>query len=241
MSENKDSLSHNVMVISFMGIIFAGVGYLSVGAENKKIVLLIIGVFILLIVGSFFLGYLLPSFLALSKVKKVISVSFLVLIGGFSFWYFLGSDMALANKEAAIDDYVNKYMFEEAREINSSMVDSIRNKNLKKITIAESKHWVDLENYEKALGIVDESWGIEDDVWSESDWQAWRYNIINNGVESHCEKRNFPEAKILAMKAADDLDVNGIRYGQDGLVKLNLLSMRQILFAKIADFEKILK
>jgi hypothetical protein len=113
------------MVISFMGIIFAGVGYLSVGAENKKIVLLIIGVFILLIVGSFFLGYLLPSFLALSKVKKVISVSFLVLIGGFSFWYFLGSDMALANKEAAIDDYVNKYMFEEAREINSSMVEKI--------------------------------------------------------------------------------------------------------------------
>ena len=125
------------------------------------------------------------------------------------------------------------------RRINSSMVDSIRNKNLKKITIAESKHWDDLGNYEKALGIVDESWGIEDDVWIESDWQQWRYNIINNGVDYYCEKRNFPAAKILAMKAADDLNVEGIELSLT--FEANELSMRQILFAKIVDFEKILK
>ena len=257
----KQSLSKDVMVFSFIGIFLVGIGY---SAGLKQYAGLLIGIFSFLIVGSFFLGYLLPVFLTLSKVKKVITVSFLVLISGFSFWYFLGSDMLLANKESLIDDYLNKYKWEEAREINSSMVDSIRNKNLKKITMKESSYWANEKNYEKALSIVDESSDIPNEIWYDEEWEEFKYDIINKAVTNYCENDNYNQAKIFAMKAADDRLVDGSSFNRRNVEDINAenypnmkarelrelvldiktendKSMRQTLLIFISTYEKMKK
>ena len=121
----------------------------------------------------------------------------------------------------------------------------------KTITIAESKYWADQGEIDKALSVIDETWGIKDFVWPEADWQSWRYNIIDKGVATLCEKNEFKQAKSLALKAADDINVDGHKIGETGWKDANGdthnedkakgPSMQESLLKKIKKYEELLK
>ena len=111
----------------------------------------------------------------------------------------------------SVDECLTGYDFERARMFIGDGFE--KDENIKSITIAESKYWADKDQIDKALTVIDETWGIEDYVWPEADWQSWRYNIIDKGVTSCCEKTDFKQAKILALKAADDINVDGQKIG----------------------------
>ena len=114
----------------------------------------------------------------------------------------------------SVDDCLSKYDFEGARKYINDGYSFEKGEKVKSITIAESKYWADQGDIDKALTVIDESWGIEDSDWSEADWQAWKYNIIDKGVTSCCEKGNYKQAKIYALKAADDINVDGKKIGE---------------------------
>ena len=156
----------------------------------------------------------------------------------------------------SIDECLSSYDFEGARKLIGDDLDS--EMYIKKITISESKFWADKGEIDRALTIVDESWGIDDYFWSEADWQQWRYNIIDKGVSSCCEKGNYKQAKIYALKAADDINVDGFKIGSgtgkfndEGVekdynpnngakeIKVQGPSMRESLLKKIAQFEEL--
>ena len=159
----------------------------------------------------------------------------------------------------SVDECLTGYDFERARMFIGDGFD--KDENIKLITIAESKYWADKDQIDKALTVIDETWGMEDYVWAEEDWQSWRYNIIDKGVTSCCEKTEFKQAKILALKAADDINVDGIKIGSgtgrfidsDGAevgynpndggkeIKAKGPSMRESLLKKITDYETINK
>lgn len=111
----------------------------------------------------------------------------------------------------SVDECLSSYDFEGARKLVPDSFDSDR--EIKKITISESKFWADKGEIDRALTIVDESWDTDDYYWPEADWQQWRYNIIDKGVTSCCEKGNYSQAKVYALKAADDLNVDGFKIG----------------------------
>jgi hypothetical protein len=140
-------------------------------------------------------------------------------------------------------------------------------KEFREVTIAESKYWAEKGEIDKALSVIDESWGVSESDWPEEDWQQWRYNIIEKGVTSCCEKGNYSQAKIYALKAPDDLNIDGQKIGSssgrwedkkgntydsqgvceyDGVkpcseIKAKGPSMREELLKKIAQFEELLK
>lgn len=165
----------------------------------------------------------------------------------------------------SVDECLSSYDFEGARKLVGDSYDS--DKEVKKITISESKFWADKGEIDRALTIVDESWDTDDYYWPEADWQQWRYNIIDKGVTSCCEKGNYSQAKIYALKASDDLNVDGVKIG-DRIVgwrdrKGNVYSyesdcedksgkpclentaqgpsMREALLKKISQFEQFVK
>jgi hypothetical protein len=147
----------------------------------------------------------------------------------------------------SVDECISSYDFEGARKfIGENWFD--KDEDIKKITIAESKYWADKGDIDKALTVIDETWGIEDSEWSEADWQSWRYNIIDKGVASFCEKSEYKQAKILALKAADDINVDGFKIGSDleeydrnnNHVKAKGPSMRESLLKKINEYETLL-
>jgi hypothetical protein len=113
----------------------------------------------------------------------------------------------------SVDECLAKYDFERARKFVNDDGSYKKDENLKSITIAESKYWADQGNIDKALTVIDESWGISEYAWSEADWQSWRYNIIDKGVATLCDKSEFKQAKGLALKAADDINVDGHKIG----------------------------
>ena len=127
--------------------------------------------------------------------------------------------------------------------------EAIHDDDIKNVTIAESKYWADKGEIDKALTVIDESWGIDDSDWPEADWQSWRYNIIDKGVASFCEKSEFKQAKGLALKAADDINVDGFKIGSDtderdedgNHIKAKGPSMQETLLKKISKYEAILK
>lgn len=155
---------------------------------------------------------------------------------------------------ASVDECLAVYDFERARKFigkDQSYGSFSKDEDIKKITIAESKFWADRGEIDKALTVIDETWGIRDFVWSESDWQSWRYLIIDKGVTSSCEKGNYSQAKIYALKAADDLNADGHKIGETGWKDANHVihngekakgpSMRELLLKKISQFEELLK
>ncbi|MBM3187050.1 MAG: hypothetical protein FJZ67_12180 [Bacteroidetes bacterium] len=113
---------------------------------------------------------------------------------------------------SSVDECLSSYDFEGARKHIENKFDS--DKEVKKITISESKYWADKGEIDRSLTIVDESWDTDDYYWPEADWQQWRYNIIDKGVTSCCEKGNYNQAKIYALKASDDLNVDGVKIGK---------------------------
>jgi hypothetical protein len=160
------------------------------------------------------------------------------------------------------------YDFERARKFVDDDGSYEKDENLKSITIAESKYWADNGDIDKALTVIDESWGISEYAWSEADWQSWRYNIIDKGVATLCDKSEFKQAKGLALKAADDINVDGQKIGEstgggwqdkkgntyysqsrcedDGVkpcseIKAKGPSMQETLLKKISKYEAILK
>ena len=167
----------------------------------------------------------------------------------------------------SVDECLSIYDFEGARKYINDGYSFEKGEKVKSITIAESKYWADQGDIDKALTVIDESWGIEDSDWSEADWQAWKYNIIDKGVTSCCEKGNYKQAKIYALKAADDINVDGQKIGEstgdwqdkkgntydsqwrcedDGVkpcseIKTKGPSMRESLLKKISQFEELLK
>ena len=163
---------------------------------------------------------------------------------------------------SSVDDCISKYDFEGARAYMAIKPDfeAIHDDDIKNVTIAESKYWADKGEIDKALTVIDESWGIDDSDWAEADWQAWKYNIIDKGVSSCCEKGNYKQAKIYALKAADDINVDGFKIGSgtgkfndEGVekdynpnngakeIKAQGPSMRETLLKKISQFEELVK
>jgi hypothetical protein len=164
---------------------------------------------------------------------------------------------------ASVDECLACYDFERARKlIDHSFGNAIEEaEDTKNITIAESKYWADKGEIDRALTVIDETWGIDDLDWSEADWQSWRYNIIDKGVSSFCEKGDYKQAKILALKAADDINVDGFKIGsgtgifidRDGVeldynpnngakeIKAKGPSMQETLLKKINKYEELLK
>ena len=147
----------------------------------------------------------------------------------------------------SVEECLSSYDFESARRFIGDDFD--KDRKIKTITIAESKYWADQGDIDKALTVIDESWGVDDYFWSEEDWQSWRYNIIDKGVASFCEKSDYKQAKILALKAADDINVDGFKIGSDleeydrnnNHIKAKGPSMRESLLKKITDYETINK
>ncbi len=166
----------------------------------------------------------------------------------------------------SVDECLSSYDFEGARKLVEGN-DIFSEEKVKKITLAESKYWADRGEIDRALTVIDESWGIHDYVWKETDWQTWRFNIIDKGVTSCCEKSNYKQAKIYALKAADDMNIDGEKIGfatgrwqdkkgntydyqyrceDDGIkpcfeIKVKGPSMREVLLKKISQFEELLK
>jgi hypothetical protein len=154
---------------------------------------------------------------------------------------------------ASVDECLACYDFERARKlIDHSFGNAIEEaEDTKNITIAESKFWADKGDIDKALTIIDETWGFDDFYWPEADWQAWKYNIIDKGVSTCCEKNEFKQAKIYALKAADDINVDGNKIRETGWTDARHVthsadeakgpSMREALLKKISVYEKLLK
>jgi hypothetical protein len=162
---------------------------------------------------------------------------------------------------STIEGCLSKYDFERARKIAGESI--ISDDELKIITIAESKYWADKGEIDRALTVVDESWGIDDYEWKESDWQAWRYNIIDKGVTTCCEKGDYRQAKIYALKASEELNIDGLKIGSgteryldkqgnehdhEGRthsdckeLKAKGPSMRESLLKKISQYEELVK
>ena len=160
----------------------------------------------------------------------------------------------------SVDECLAIYDFERARKfIAGEGYSYSKDENLKLITIAESKYWADQGEIDKALTVIDESWGISDNHWPEEDWQSWRYNIIDKGVTSCCDKSEFKQAKGLALKAADDINVDGLKIGSgtgkyldkrgnettnssnNKEIKAKGPSMQETLLKKISKYEELLK
>jgi len=213
-------------------------------------------------------GYI---FLSINKLKnpiKSICYGLIILVLGIIGYYSYSPIKNLVSAayfsltgEDQIDSYLAEYKFEEARKANSanSTYDkSDRAENLKKITIAESKFWADKGEIDRALTIVDESWSTSDYSWPEADWQEWRFNIIDKGVTSSCEKGDYKQAKLYALKASNELNVDGFKigsgtgryldnkgvehkgYSQDWIeIKAKGPSMRETLQQKISEYEKL--
>jgi hypothetical protein len=166
----------------------------------------------------------------------------------------------------SVDECLSSYDFEGARKL----VDKNEyggDEKFKDITIAESKYWADKGEIDRALSIIDESWGLDENAWKESDWQEWRYNIIDKGVTSCCEKGDYRQAKIYALKSPDDINVDGVKIGvntgewqdkrgntydyqtdceRNGVkpcseIKTQGPSMREALLKKITQFEELVK
>lgn len=153
---------------------------------------------------------------------------------------------------ASVDECLAIYDFERARKFigKGAEVGDVypEDQDTKTITIAESKYWADQGEIDKALSIIDETWGIEDYVWPEADWQSWRYNIIDKGVATLCDKGEFKQAKSLALKAAEDINVDGHKIGETGRnyangenEKAKGPSMQEVLLKKISKYEELLK
>ena len=149
----------------------------------------------------------------------------------------------------SVDECLAIYDFERARTFVDDGYDFEKDEKLKSITIAESKYWADQGEIDKALTVIDESWGIDDYAWPEADWQSWRYNIIDKGVASLCDKSEFKQAKGLALKAAEDINVDGFKIGSDtderdddgNHIKAKGPSMQEALLKKINKYEELLK
>ena len=166
---------------------------------------------------------------------------------------------------SSVDECLSSYDFEGARKQVGDGSD--KDRDIKKITIAESKYWADKGEIDRALTIVDESWSTSDYIWPEADWQEWRYNIIDKGVTSCCEKGDYRQAKIYALKSPDDINVDGVKIGvntgewqdkrgntydyqtdceRNGVkpcseIKTQGPSMREALLKKITQFEELVK
>jgi len=160
---------------------------------------------------------------------------------------------------SSVDDCLSSYDFEGARKQVADVQDWDKDEEIQKITLAESKYWADKGDIDRALTIVDESWGTDDDDWPEADWQEWRYNIIDKGVTSSCEKGDYKQAKLYALKASNELNVDGFKIGSgtgryldekgveyDYNIKSNMTeikakgpSMRETLQKKISEYEKL--
>jgi len=160
---------------------------------------------------------------------------------------------------STVEGCLSNYDFERARKIAGKGYNT--ENDLKDITIAESKYWADKGEIDRALSVVDESWGINDYVWEESDWQAWRYNIIDKGVTICCEKGDYRQAKIYALKASNELNVDGFKIGSGtgrylddkGIeyeskvysnmteIKAKGSTMRESLLKKINQYEELVK
>ncbi len=147
----------------------------------------------------------------------------------------------------SVEECLSSYDFESARRFIGDDFD--KDRKIKTITIAESKYWADQGNIDKALTVIDESWGVDDYFWSEEDWQSWRYNIIDKGVSTCCEKSDYKQAKILALKAADDINVDGFKIGSDtderdddgNHIKAKGPSIQAVLLQKISKYESLVK
>lgn len=177
-----------------------------------------------------------------------------------------GGDTTTKSGCDSVNSCLAIYDFEGARKLIDREDYNWENE-FREVTIAESKFWAEKGEIDKALSVIDESWGMSDSNWPEEDWQQWRYNIIDKGVTSCCDKGNYSQAKVYALKAPDDLNVDGLKIGSstgrwqdkrgntydyqsscedDGVkpcveIKVQGPTMREALLKKIAQFEELVK
>ena len=60
----------------------------------------------------------------------------------------------------SVEECLSSYDFESARRFIGDDFD--KDRKIKTITIAESKYWADQGDIDKALTVIDESWGVDD-------------------------------------------------------------------------------
>lgn len=271
MSEIEKTRKQKMKDIIFMSLssggIFSVLIYILGGTAGPYVAVLLFITCCLISIGALIYGYIFPAINKLKNPMKNIFYGLMILVFciiGFyvysplqnhvtsTYYLLIGEDRVELDKDGkaicvSVDDCLACYDFERARKL----IDPEDYKhNTKKITIAESKYWADKGEIDKALTVIDESWGIDDSDWPEADWQAWKYNIIDIGVATCCEKSEFKQAKIYALKAADDINVDGNKIGETGWKKANGHSsddkakgpsMREALLKKISEYEKLLK
>jgi hypothetical protein len=276
----KNEIKDNLIRFLIMGGTLSGVVYLifyrngSVTA-GPYLAILIFSVCCIISTIVFIYAYVLPAIRRMTRIKKIISsgvlffTASLILYFGFTPFINLSTKTYyLLSGEDRVDAYLAEFKFEEARKANIAGSDGERAENLKKITIAEAKFFAAEGKYDRALKIVDETWGMDEYHWDEKDWGVFRLSLIEDGIDKLCsEKGDFVKARLLALKAPDDLNVDGVKIGniirgwRD--TKGNLYtheneceeksgkpclenrakgpSMREVLLKKIAQFEELLK
>jgi hypothetical protein len=224
----KDSLQAIVTVLAGGGAL-SGFIYVSSYEKGPSLAILLFSVCCIIATIVFIYANVLPAIRRLSKIKKIISYGLLFftasLILYFSFTPFINlttKTYYLLSGEDPVDAYLAEFKFEEARKANSAGNVSDRAENLKKITIAEAQFFAAEGEYDRALKIVDETWGMTEYEWEDNDWEEFRLSLIENGIDKLCsEDRDFVKARLLVMKANENF--------RDNLNK------------KIDEYEKIVK
>jgi hypothetical protein len=233
-NNKKDNLKGVIASVLGIGGALSGAIYV-IGYRNGVVTagpylaILLFSVCCIISTIVFIYAYVLPAISKLTKIKKNISYGVLFftasLILYFSFAPFINlttKTFYLLSGEDRIDAYLAEFKFEEARKANIAGTDSERAENLKKITIAEAKFFAAEGEYDRALKIVDETWGMTDYQWEDKDWEEFRLSLIEDGIDKLCsEKGDFVKARLLVMKANE--------YFRDNLNQ------------KIDEYEKIVK
>jgi hypothetical protein len=221
--------------------------------------------------GAFLYGYILPAFNKMNPVTKYITIGVVALmfigyfLKSFLFSFLIFSESfkpAINDKETTIDACLAKYDFDCARKSFAELDEYEKGETLKKITIAEAKYWSQKKkDHNRALGILDESWGVDDSDWKENDWQSFRFSLLEDGIEDLCvNKKDFKAARVLALKAPEDINEEGFKIGsgtgkyldEDGIekdyscmgcgwkeIKANGPAQRELLNKKIKEYEVI--
>lgn len=154
-----------------------------------------------------------------------------------------------------MEDCLVKYNFEAARAFASfastnSFDDDNKSKSMKKIITQESNYWIDNEEFDRGLTVVEEGKdyyrGEYNVSFEPAEYEVARYGAISMAVDALIGKEEFKEAKRWALKTCD-CNISGRTKAQQndydgGDEKWDeAASMKNTLLKKIKESEKLMK
>ena len=154
-----------------------------------------------------------------------------------------------------VEDCLVKYNFEAARAFASfastnSFDDDNKSKSMKKIITQESNYWIDNEEFDRGLTVVEEGKdyyrGEYNVSFEPAEYEVARYGAISMAVDALIGKEEFKEAKRWALKTCD-CNISGRTKAQQndydgGDEKWDeAASMKNTLLKKIKESEKLMK